>query len=198
MLSLSLYFLISASLLFSSIIKEYISNYDIYESISFIYSNRLSEILLLNFTVTLLILISKCTFKLLFGNLILSQWQEVLNNMNGIFLDTIFIIPALIYNYYNGSMNGFLFLIPSFFRFLVFLIRSINNGLHITQNSFQSKFHIKIFIVQFSLLFLSFFAFCSFVKYFRNSMNPLSFLLTPILIKRAMHHFFFECIFRYS
>lgn len=178
MLSLSLYLLISTSLLFSSIVKEYVSNYDAYETVAFIYSDKLSLILFLNFTVAFMILILKRTFEFFFGNLIFAQWQEILNNMNCLYIESIFIIPALLFNYSNGSMNGFLVLIPIFFRFLIFLIKSINNGLYISQDSFQSKFHAKIFVAQLVLLVLSFQSFCSFFNYFRNSMNPLSCLLS--------------------
>lgn len=177
MFSLSLYCLISTSLLFSSITKEYISNNDFYETVSFIYSDKLSQILLLNFTISLALLISKKIFEFFFGNLIASQWQEISNNMNGLFLDMIFIFPAFLYNNSNGSMSGFVVLIPIFFRFLIFLIRSINNGFYISQDSFQPKFHSKIFTIQFALLFSTFYGFCFFLNYFRIYQNPLSCLI---------------------
>lgn len=178
MFSLLLYFLISTSLLFSTIVKEYISNYDVYETISFVYSNKFSLILLANFTFTLSLLIIKYAFEFFFGHLILAQWQEILNNMNCIYIDSIFIIPALLFNHQNGSMDSFVILIPILFRFLIFLIKSINNGLNISQDSFQSKFHTKIFVVQFALLFSTFQCFCSFLSYFRIIMNPLSCLVS--------------------
>lgn len=178
MLSLSFYCLISSSLLFSSILKLYIANEDVYEAISVFLSNQTSQFLLLNLIFAVTIFILQILYHFFFGHLLVSQWSETIDNMYGLIFDFSFITPTLYYNHIHHLINGNVIIFPVFSRFLVFLVRSLINGFDLSQSAYRPAFHVKIFILQVFILLYSFSLFCFFFENYIANKNPLTCILS--------------------
>ena len=168
MISLTLYFLVSSSLFFSTILELAIKYQDAYEAFSMIFNEKKCRFFFVNFCISLLCFLIKIILNLLLGHTNLSNWRQTFSQINrGFLYDIVLCLPSLLFN--SDKVYLGLLITPLLVSILSYLNITIVDSLAISQHAGNLNIHRKIMVFQLLLFFFSLYVFCKYLIYFSHS-----------------------------